>query len=243
MCIRLFACILVHILAVTSLAAPDARARRLVTRADKYLSAAARAGKFSGSVLVARGGRVLISNGYGMASLELRVPNTPRTKFRLGSLTMTLPSTAAQPAEQSKPCGKEHRQFDFWVGEWDVTAQGQKIATSKISLLEGGCIVLEQYTQRDGYTGQSFNYYNPALGKWRQIWVDRGGNISEFSGEYKDGAMRYEGVSNPPGQDKVLRRMNLFNLGRDKVRQLSYRSTDDGRTWNVNYDFLYVRKK
>lgn len=87
------------------------------------------------------------------------------------------------------------------------------------------------------------NYYNAALGRWRQVWVDRNGNISEFSGEYRDGAMRYEGVSYPLGQARMLRRMILFNLGRDKVRQLSYRSTDDGRTWHVNYDFLYVRKK
>ena len=84
---RLLACILAHAIAVTSIAAPDARTRRQTTRADEYLSAAARAGKFSGSVLVARGGRVLLSKGYGMASLELRVPNTPRTKFRLGSIT------------------------------------------------------------------------------------------------------------------------------------------------------------
>jgi len=150
---------------------------------------------------------------------------------------------APQLSEKPKPCGKEHRQFDFWVGEWDVTAQGQKVATSNISLIEEGCIVLEQYSQRDGYTGQSFNYYNPALRKWRQVWVDGGGNISEFSGEYRDGAMRYEGVSYPLGQAKVLRRMIVFNLGHDEIRQLSYRSTDDGRTWHVNYDFLYVRKK
>lgn len=150
---------------------------------------------------------------------------------------------AQQPTGQAKPCAKEHRQFDFWVGEWDVTAQGQKVAVSKITLIEGGCIVLEQYTQRDGYSGQSFNYYNPALGKWRQVWVDSGGNMSEFGGEYKDGAMRYEGVSYPLSQARVLRRMIIFNLARDEVRQLSYRSTDDGRTWHVNYDFLYVRKR
>lgn len=150
---------------------------------------------------------------------------------------------AQQPGEKPKPCGKEHRQFDFWVGEWDVTAQGRKVAASRISLLEGGCIVLEEYSQPDGYTGRSFNFYNPVLGKWRQVWVDRGGNVSEFSGEYKDGAMRYEGASYPLGQAKVLRRMILFDLGPDKVRQLSYRSTDEGQTWQVNYDFLYVRKK
>jgi CubicO group peptidase (beta-lactamase class C family) len=42
---------------------------------------------FMGSVLVARGGDVLLSKGYGSANLEWDVPNTPSTKFRLGSIT------------------------------------------------------------------------------------------------------------------------------------------------------------
>ena len=42
---------------------------------------------FSGSVLVARGGRVVLSKGYGLANLELSAPNTPDTKFRIGSIT------------------------------------------------------------------------------------------------------------------------------------------------------------
>jgi CubicO group peptidase (beta-lactamase class C family) len=40
-----------------------------------------------GSILVARDGKVLLSKGYGMANLELDVPNTPQTKFRLASVT------------------------------------------------------------------------------------------------------------------------------------------------------------
>jgi CubicO group peptidase (beta-lactamase class C family) len=40
-----------------------------------------------GSVLVARNGDVLFSKGYGSADLEWDVPNTPNTKFRLGSVT------------------------------------------------------------------------------------------------------------------------------------------------------------
>jgi CubicO group peptidase (beta-lactamase class C family) len=44
-------------------------------------------GQFMGSVLVARGSDVLLSKGYGSANLELDVPNTPKTKFRLGSIT------------------------------------------------------------------------------------------------------------------------------------------------------------
>src|SRR6476469_8371708 len=44
-------------------------------------------GKFMGTVLVARDGKSLLDKGYGFANLEWQVPNTPTTKFRLGSIT------------------------------------------------------------------------------------------------------------------------------------------------------------
>src|ERR1700684_401319 len=44
-------------------------------------------GRFMGSVLVARGDRILLDQGYGFANLEWKVPNTPDTKFRIGSMT------------------------------------------------------------------------------------------------------------------------------------------------------------
>jgi CubicO group peptidase (beta-lactamase class C family) len=44
-------------------------------------------GKFMGSVLVAQDGKVLLDKAYGFANLEWDVPNTPTTKFRLGSIT------------------------------------------------------------------------------------------------------------------------------------------------------------
>jgi CubicO group peptidase (beta-lactamase class C family) len=43
--------------------------------------------QFMGSVLVARDGQVIYSKGHGSANLEWDVPNTPSTKFRLGSVT------------------------------------------------------------------------------------------------------------------------------------------------------------
>ena len=42
---------------------------------------------FMGAVLVARGGDVILSKGYGFANLEWDIPNSPTTKFRLGSIT------------------------------------------------------------------------------------------------------------------------------------------------------------
>jgi len=62
-------------------------AQQIVVKAEEYMNAAVRVNRFSGSILVARDGKPLISKGYGMANLELDVPNKPQTVFRLGSLT------------------------------------------------------------------------------------------------------------------------------------------------------------
>lgn len=64
-----------------------AMAQDLAPKADEIVNAYVKQKRFSGSVLVAKGGKVILSKGYGMANYELDVPNTPQTKFRLGSIT------------------------------------------------------------------------------------------------------------------------------------------------------------
>lgn len=66
----------------------------LNARVDEYLNAKVKAGQFSGSILIARDGRVIVSTGYGMANMELGVANTPQTKFRIGSLTKQFTAVA-----------------------------------------------------------------------------------------------------------------------------------------------------
>src|ERR1700757_26684 len=56
-------------------------------RMDQIMQSYVAGNHFMGTVLVARGGQVLFSKGYGSANLEWSVPNTPDTKFRLGSVT------------------------------------------------------------------------------------------------------------------------------------------------------------
>jgi len=60
---------------------------------DEFLLAKVASGRFSGSVLVAKDGQVLLSKGYGYANVELGVPNTTKTKFRLGSITKQFTAT------------------------------------------------------------------------------------------------------------------------------------------------------
>ena len=137
----------------------------------------------------------------------------------------------------------EFKQFDFWVGEWTVSEQGQQVATSSVQRIVGECVVYENYFESDGFVGKSFNFYDGTLRKWRQTWVDGTGRASEFVGEYKDGAMRFEGESHLSDGTKIWRRMTLFNLSPTQVRQLSFASADGGKTWNVNYDYVYTRMK
>lgn len=66
----------------------------LQAKVDERLGSLVKDGRFSGAVLIAREGRVLVSKGYGMANLEDETPNTPQTKFRLGSITKQFTATA-----------------------------------------------------------------------------------------------------------------------------------------------------
>lgn len=66
---------------------PGAASRDITPKVSEYMDAMVKAGKFNGSILIARDGKVLVSKAYGMANFELDVPNTPQTKFRLGSIT------------------------------------------------------------------------------------------------------------------------------------------------------------
>lgn len=72
----------------------------LTPKVDEYLKAAMKARRFAGSVLIARNGQVLVSKGYGMANLEDVAPNTPETKFRLGSVTKQFTSMAVMMLQE-----------------------------------------------------------------------------------------------------------------------------------------------
>ena len=70
-----------------ALAAATLSAQDITAKVDELAAAYMKQNRFMGSVLAAKGGRVLLAKGYGYANLEHEVPNTPQTKFRLGSIT------------------------------------------------------------------------------------------------------------------------------------------------------------
>jgi CubicO group peptidase (beta-lactamase class C family) len=78
--------------ATATLAPPSAQ--DIISKADTYLSKLTKARLFSGSVLIARNGKVLVRKGYGEADREKHVMNTAQKKFRIGSMTKQFTAVA-----------------------------------------------------------------------------------------------------------------------------------------------------
>ena len=154
----------------------------------------------------------------------------------------------AQQAQNPKPCyaRAEHRQFDFWLGEWQVTnAQGQPAGLSKIELILDGCVILENWTSAQaGYVGKSMNYYDRVDGKWHQTWIDNAGVPIVFEGNYSDEekAMLYTAVTLGPNGEKVLNKLSFYFKNKNYVNQVWEQSADEGKTWNIVFDGHYKRK-
>ncbi len=74
----------------TDWSGPPADAAQRAARMDATLVDLSNQGRFSGAVLVARNGYVLLSQGYGPANREASIPATAKTRFRLASLTKSL---------------------------------------------------------------------------------------------------------------------------------------------------------
>lgn len=73
------------ILMFSAIAAPAAG--QDIAAVDRLFADETAASRFSGAVLVARGGEVLLNKGYGLADREWEQPNAPTTRYRIASLT------------------------------------------------------------------------------------------------------------------------------------------------------------
>lgn len=177
-------------------------------------------------------------------------PDALGSDERLASLRQDarFPHFVQAATHNLKPCvdTPENRQFDYWVGEWNVeSTQGAvPVGQSKIELILGDCVVQENWQGASGSSGKSYNIYDASLKRWEQYWVDNtGGNIF-FYGNLKDGVMDYWTDEIPqPNGTKLKRHLQFIKNGPDQVRQFSQDSTDGGKTWKVEYDFTYNRKK
>ena len=143
------------------------------------------------------------------------------------------------------PCkaSPEFRQFDFWIGEWDVkNPQGVPSGSSSVQLILGQCIIFENWAGGGGNNGKSFNIYDTSDKKWHQTWVDDKGIFTHYIGGLVDGKMVVVADTIISGK-KTLAKMTFSKLPNGDVRQFGENSTDEGKTWVTAFDFIYSRKK
>lgn len=159
-------------------------------------------------------------------------------------MTLGTETATAQSAGLPRPdCrGPEHRQLDFWVGDWIVTAGDRAAGTNRITLEEDGCLLREQWRAVGGTTGQSINFYDRTTGEWHQIWVDNSGNVLRFRGRLEGASLVYRGSTPRSDGGRTDHRMTFTPNADGSVRQVWESSGDGGATWSVAFDGTYRRR-
>lgn len=159
---------------------------------------------------------------------------------------LAAPATPIPPTAEATTCsGPLYARFDFLLGDWNVFARdgGVQVARSRVAKINANCAVREEWQPIQGKAGGTLNAPDLITGLWHQYWVDSTGARVDLEGGPYQGRMILSGLwrgFNGSGRDAVLR-LTYTRLDADSVRQLGEFSLDEGLTWEVSFDHLYLR--
>jgi hypothetical protein len=159
--------------------------------------------------------------------------------LRQALYAIALATTAAAAAAACE--SPEHRQFDFWVGEWQVLkADGQLAGTNRITREYDGCVVHEHYATPRGYSGESLNAWDADRKVWHQSWVDSEGALLLLEGGLVGKQMVLQGAGVDEGRP-VKHRITWTPNADGSVRQHWETAGADGK-WKTAFDGTYRKK-
>jgi hypothetical protein len=156
-------------------------------------------------------------------------------------------TTTAPTAPPPAACDAvEHRQFDFWLGAWEVTGGpklDQIVGHNTITRVASGCALREHWVNAGGRDGHSLNVYDREAKRWTQFWIGSDGVILRLQGSLRDdGAMAMEGAL-PKADGGVQRQRIVWTPKPDgSVVQRWDTSDDDGMSWQISFVGIYRRK-
>jgi hypothetical protein len=188
-----------------------------------------------------------------MLALALVACGTPPAAKPVTPKSPTKPAAVTPVAACASP---EHRQFDFWIGDWDVAVHARTSLTSeewvvargrqRIESILGGCAISENFTAegpKQPWAGRSFSSWQPTLGKWRQSWVDDSGGFIALTGGMEDGEMRLYGEPRTVKDVSFQMRMVFKDVTADSMRWEWQRSTDNWATSMATMTIDYARRR
>lgn len=148
---------------------------------------------------------------------------------------------AQTPGTPTQCATDRYRQFDFWIGEWEVhNPQGQYQGANRIERIQGGCVLQEHWTGASGSTGTSFNIYDFTRDVWHQTWVS-GTQLLVIEGGFEGGKMVLEGETYGQGGAVTHNRITWTPVSRDTVTQV-WDTSPDGNTWRTVFHGVYTRR-
>lgn len=171
--------------------------------------------------------------------------------FALWTVFVTTAFAAQQPTPQPppNPCTiAQQKQFDFWVGDWDLSWPGPKAGevlrgTNNVKRILDGCVVQESFSGQSAIPlrGTSLSTFDAGSGRWKQTWVDNQGAYLDFVGEFKEGSLALQREAVGPDGRKFLQRMVWKNIKADELDWSWEASHDEGKTWQVLWPIHYKR--
>lgn len=161
----------------------------------------------------------------------------------------------APPTDVAEACkGAEHREFDFWIGQWNLVVKTRKApgsdewveapATNRIQSTLGGCAVEESFRAEgpgSPWAGRSFSAYVGPKKVWRQTWVDDQGSYLAFTGGMESGRMVLRGESFKREDKEIQMRMVFSDITAGSLTWTWERTNDGGATWTPVMIILYTR--
>ncbi len=156
-------------------------------------------------------------------------------------------------SEPAMPCSSpQARQFDFWLGEWDLTwpaeqtgGEAGEVGRGKNTITRrfGDCVIEENFAFADDtFLGHSVSVYDAQADMWRQTWVDNMGGYLLFAGNYDGKTMELRTPTVERDGEQIVQRMVFSSIQRDSLRWDWQGSRDGGETWNDLWNITYQRR-
>ncbi|HTU80550.1 MAG TPA: hypothetical protein VMF61_00380 [Candidatus Acidoferrales bacterium] len=141
--------------------------------------------------------------------------------------------------------GPAYRQFDFWIGRWNVYDRaGRLVGTDDVRKILDGCVVIERYTNapsEGSSAGLGLSGYQARTGLWYQDFMDDRGLVVRLWGRPRAGAaMEMRGEDDPAAGHRLDR--GVWTVRAGIVEELWTVSTDGGKTWHAIFDGYFHKQ-
>jgi hypothetical protein len=141
-------------------------------------------------------------------------------------------------------CTRDHRAFDFWVGQWEVVdSLNTRLGKNTVSIQQNGCVIQELWTSsRGGFSGTSYSYFDRQDSTWNQVWVDNQGGVLNLKGGKKaDGSIAMKSALADGGSGLVANAVKWERLPSGNVLQTWSVVDEHGQELKIVFRGIYQK--